>query len=109
MTHRQFVKYVLSFYGRGGIYAFRPVMRNSEARYALGILLKADATGDHGFDGDSFDRELARDIVTLMRDPTAHAQVGETEWPLAYKLFKKYAHKRWHSRRPKLRVMKGGR
>lgn len=104
MTHKEFIAYVLSFYGKKGIYAFRPVMRHSEASYALGILLKADAAGDHSFDGDSVDREVVRDVVTLMRDPTAHSQ--EAEWPLAYRLFKKYAHKRWQSRRPNLKVVR---
>jgi hypothetical protein len=100
MSNDDFVAYVLSFYGKGGLYAFRPVMRNSEARYALGVLLKAASAGDIDFAGDTWDRELARDIIILMRDPTMH--VG----PAATELFHKYAHKRWQSRRPNLKIVK---
>jgi hypothetical protein len=89
MSQKEFVKYVLGFYGKGGIYAFRPVMRHGEAVYAYGILTQASAAGDHDFDGDTWDRELARDIVLLMRKK--HVSSDQK----AHELFMKYAHKRW--------------
>lgn len=65
---KTFVSYVLKFYGKGGLYDFfKPPMRLSEAQIAFGILKRADAAGDMTFEGDSFDREKARDLVFLMR------------------------------------------
>ena len=106
---QQFIDYVLSFYGKGGIYPFRPVMRHGEAMYALGIWHSAAAAGEIvgipkgtlEVEIDTFDRELVRDIVLLTREPTAEGQVS----PEAYRMFKKYAHKRWQSRTPRLKVV----
>ena len=93
---KAFVKYLLSFYGRGELYAkfFRPGgMKHGTAVYVTGILRRADAAGDVNFEGDSFDRELARDIALLMHDPNA---TGLEYQEKAKHLFLKYAHKRWH-------------
>ena len=58
-----FVNYVLEFYGEGGIYDFGAV--EGEVLKALEVRLKSRA--DIPFGGDSFDRELVRDIMLKLR------------------------------------------
>ena len=64
MTQREFVEYLLGFYGAGGIYTTkgdpfgdRP-MTLDEAKAATQTL-----ASERSFEGDSFDREKARDLV----------------------------------------------
>ena len=59
----EFVKYVLSFYGVGGLYDFGAVAEDVEK--ALDIRLERHK--DVWFDGDSFDREIVRDIMLEFR------------------------------------------
>ena len=68
----QFVGYLLRFYGEGGIYTDRgasfhvPMTRDEATRAATGLsALKAAA-----FEGDSVDREQARDLVLAWRAAT---------------------------------------
>ena len=78
-----FVEYLLSFYGKEGIYGpsnsnpiFRPAMSKKEA------ILAADIVGAaKDFEGDSFDREKARDLVLSWRDstPKKHASTHATK------------------------------
>lgn len=65
MTDR-FVDYVLDFYGQRGIYEdfFSPVVTKEEVEAAVKI---RKANDDPPFEGDSFDRELVRDIMFARR------------------------------------------
>jgi len=73
-----FVEYLLSFYGKEGIYGpsnpnpiFRPAMSKKEA------VLAADIVGaGKDFEGASFDREKARDLVLSWRDSTSKKPPG---------------------------------
>jgi hypothetical protein len=64
-AQEEFVDYLLSFYGEGGIYTTkavdpfgdRPMSRDEAA--AVTRTLASERT----FEGDSFDREKARDLV----------------------------------------------
>jgi len=60
----EFVEYVLSFYGTGGIYDFGAT--EADVRGALDQRLRT-AT-DFPFEGDSIDRELVRDIMLKDRE-----------------------------------------
>ena len=55
---KEFIEYVMSFYGDGGIYDMDATTEEVEA--ALAILLKDT---ENEFRGDSFDRELIRIII----------------------------------------------
>lgn len=55
---KEFIEYVMSFYGDGGIYDMDATTEEVEA--ALTILLKDT---ENEFRGDSFDRELIRIII----------------------------------------------
>ena len=107
MRTSAFVKYVLSFYGKGGIFAgrgkgwrFKPAMRHSEAVYAAGLLERAAAAGDYSWgDGDSMDRETVRDIVILLRSGGNATHLTEHTSGDALRVFLKYAHKRWQMSR----------
>lgn len=65
----EFVKYVLDFYGVGGLYDFGADDYSSataeDVEKALDIRLERHK--DVWFDGDSFDRELVRDIMLEFR------------------------------------------
>lgn len=63
MMINNFVNYVLEFYGEGGIYDFGAV--EGEVLKALEVRLQNHA--DIPFSGDSFDRELVRDIMLKLR------------------------------------------
>jgi hypothetical protein len=65
-TQTEFLKYVKSFYGRGGIYAeFFATNPPERADYVAAYkhLLAMRAAQGIEFDGDSFDREVMRDIL----------------------------------------------
>jgi hypothetical protein len=64
--NESFVDYVLDFYGQRGIYKdfFNPVVTKEEVEVALEVRKAQD---DPPFDGDSFDRELVRDIMFARR------------------------------------------
>ena len=66
MKNQEFVEYVLSFYGKGGIYAdyFGTGVSKKEVEDAFKLRLKNKKIP---FDGDSFDRELVRDIMLYAR------------------------------------------
>jgi len=76
---REFVTYVLSFYGEGGIYAefFPRGVKKADVEEALKIRLRLSPE----FAGDSFDRELVRDIMLMSR--------GETELEYSHILRRK--------------------
>jgi hypothetical protein len=63
-----FLSYFRSFYFPGGLYAhfFTPRVTVAEFEAALKVRL----TMPTPFDGDSFDRELVRDIIFRMRGQT---------------------------------------
>ncbi len=61
----EFVEYVLSFYGTGGIYDFGAT--EADVRSALDQRLRS-ASADCPFEGDSIDRELVRDIMLKDRE-----------------------------------------
>jgi hypothetical protein len=58
MSIKDFVKYVLDFYGIGGLYDYK--FTKEEVEKAIKIRIE---TNDIPFDADSVDRELVRDIV----------------------------------------------
>lgn len=64
---QQFVDYVLSFYGKGGIYDFGAT--SDQVLEALAVRLVRHH--DTPFDSDSVDREWVRDIMLEMRGKTA--------------------------------------
>ena len=66
----RFIKYVLEFYGKDGIYDLGA--NKEEVLEALEIRLERHK--DIQFGGDSFDRELVRDIILENR--------GEKPWGL---------------------------
>ena len=66
--NNEFIEYVLLFYGDGGIYDINAT--KEEVVEALNVRLKIRK--DIPFDGDSFDRELVRDIILGSR--------GEAPW-----------------------------
>ena len=55
---KEFIDYVMSFYGKGGIYDMDAT--TEEVENALAILLEDT---ENKFCGDSFDRELIRIII----------------------------------------------
>ena len=55
---QEFIEYVLSFYGAGGLYDINASV--DEVKKAIRIRLLND---DLPFDGDTVDRELVRDII----------------------------------------------
>lgn len=55
---QEFIKYVLSFYGPGGLYDFNASV--DEVKKAIRIRLLND---DVPFEGDTVDREAIRDII----------------------------------------------
>ena len=55
---QEFIEYVLSFYGTGGLYDINASV--DEVKKAIRIRLLND---DLPFDGDTVDRELVRDII----------------------------------------------
>lgn len=73
---KKFVEYVLSFYGSDGIYGndtkyISSPFTEEEVKTALGIRKVHPQFKDIEFGGDSFDREIVRDIVLRVRDPQA--------------------------------------
>jgi len=67
----QFVDYLLEFYGPGGIYTgsrdpFHRPMTREEARSVTTVL-----SAHEDFEGDTFDREQARDLVLSWRSKIA--------------------------------------
>jgi hypothetical protein len=63
---KDFVEYVMSFYGAGGLYQefFGTGVSESEVKKALRIRKK---NKKFTFDGDSMDREIVRDIMLYQR------------------------------------------
>jgi len=55
---QEFIEYVLSFYGPGGLYDFNASV--DEVKKATRIRL---LNNDIPFEGDTFDREAVRDII----------------------------------------------
>lgn len=79
-----FVKYVLSFYGKGGIYE----MRNAEGKVPTAQLVRSllpamhDAMHKQGWnwgDGDSMDREFFREEVLEPAGYTEYITEGESK------------------------------
>ena len=68
MIVKEFVDYVMDFYGKGGIYDFG--VEREEVVAAMGKLieLRADNPDAIGFEGDSVDRENVRDIIIANRE-----------------------------------------
>jgi len=60
---KEFVKYMLDFYGVGGIYDIGA--SNEEILVATGIRIERHK--DIEFEGDSLDREKIRDIILEVR------------------------------------------
>ena len=61
---KEFIEYVLSFYGKDGIYDIGAT--ENDVKVALNIRIKTRS--DIPFDGDSVDRELVRDIILAMKE-----------------------------------------
>lgn len=59
MSDEQFIDYVYSFYGEGGIYPIATLTRAD----IVGAMAQLRADTRHEFCADSFDRELIRDII----------------------------------------------
>ncbi len=61
---KEFIDYVLSFYGEGGLYDFGA----SEVDVLVALAERITAAGEGlPFEGDSIDRELVRDIMLKNR------------------------------------------
>ena len=70
-TTERFVEYVLDFYGPGGIYAkffAQSPVTEEDVKNALPHLLALRAAEGIEFDGDSYDREVMRDILLVRKD-----------------------------------------
>ena len=76
MNKKDFINYFFGFYGSGGLYnSFFPKgITKKDIAGALEIRLKNKKVG---FVGDSFDRELVRDIMLYQRGKR------DTEYPVA--------------------------
>ena len=79
-----FVAYVLSFYGKGGVYEMRNAEGKAPTRQLVLSLLPAmaDAMHKQGWnwgDGDSMDREFFREEVLEHAGYTEHITQGETK------------------------------
>mgnify|MGYP003330686591 CR=1 FL=1 len=61
-----FTRYVLDFYGDGGIYDYG--FTSSEVKMATELYKMKLAADNWGFCGDTIDRENVRDIVLHYRD-----------------------------------------
>jgi hypothetical protein len=59
----EFIEYVFSFYGVGGIYA----MGATREEIAIATGVRLERRKDMAFDGDTTDRELVRDIMIERR------------------------------------------
>ncbi|HSX23403.1 MAG TPA: hypothetical protein VLE97_11570 [Gaiellaceae bacterium] len=73
----EFVDYLLDFYGPGGIYTragdpFHRPMKREEAKSVTTVMI-----AQPGFEGDTVDREKARDIVLGWRDKIASVEESE--------------------------------
>ena len=69
LSQKEFVDYLLSFYGEGGIYTtkgFDPFGERPMTRDEAETVTKTVAH-ERTFEGDSFDREKARDLVLARR------------------------------------------
>ena len=64
-SNKEFVDYVLGFYGEEGLYEFEPPATREEIQKALCI--RVQHTETYYFEGDSTDRELVRDIMLINR------------------------------------------
>ncbi len=63
---KEFVDYVMSFYGKGGLY---DIAANSlEASFATGVCVERYKREGKSFEGDSIDREAVRDIIIELRE-----------------------------------------
>lgn len=79
MKNSEFVDYVLSFYGKDGIYGndksfIGEPFTKEEIEYATEIRKTHPTSASMEFCGDSADRELVRDIVLLLRNPEAKVE-----------------------------------
>jgi len=61
--YKGFHEYIKSFYGQGGIYDFK----FTDKEIQCGIRLRLKERKDIEFCGDSFDRELVRDMILNLR------------------------------------------
>jgi hypothetical protein len=68
MDGLEFVKYCMSYYGKGQLYDLGA--KRSEILEALIIRLSDPRWEDYPFAGDSMDRELVRDIMLHRREGT---------------------------------------
>jgi|TARA_R110000796_G_scaffold205939_1_gene322312 hypothetical protein len=59
----EFVKYVMRFYGKGGIYDFGA----TEEDIVIATDIRLKNKPEIPFDGDSLDREIVRDILLDMK------------------------------------------
>lgn len=66
---KEFVDYVLSFYGTGGIYDMGAT--REEIIKAVNVRLTCELYSLMPFDGDSIDREAVRDIILATRQEQA--------------------------------------
>lgn len=64
-----FNRYLLSFYGPQGLYAMLPPMTELEAIVSCKCVRRRPT-----FEGDSFDRELTRDVCLKMRNPATKTE-----------------------------------
>jgi hypothetical protein len=62
---KEFVDYVMSFYGRDEIYDMK--VTREEVKAAAGVRMGICKWNGIPFEGDSVDREAVRDIITDMR------------------------------------------
>lgn len=79
-----FVQYVMSFYGKGGIYEMRNAEGQALTRQLVKSLLPAmvDAMQKQGWnwaDGDSMDREFFREEVLAPAGYTEYTTEGESK------------------------------
>lgn len=61
----KFIKYFMSFYGRGGL---TPIRNLTEADVRKGVKIRLENNPNIPWDGDTTDRELVRDVVLGWRD-----------------------------------------
>jgi len=77
--NKKFIDYVFDFYGKGGIYPIEGVSKVEITKMTHLLIEKEKIRERHGhgtFDGDTFDREIIRDMMYYNRGNYNSAYIG---------------------------------